>query len=117
SAIGARFDREVTALSTVATVANTYFLVVSAQDRVRIARNNVASAERILTVIRDRFNAGTAAALDVAQQETLVASQRATIPPLLIQEQQNKQALALLVGRPPERLVVRGGTVSRIRIP
>jgi multidrug efflux system outer membrane protein len=117
SAIGSRFDREVTTLSTVATVANTYFLVVSAQDRVRIARNNVASAERILTVIRDRFNAGTAAALDVAQQETLVASQRATIPPLVIQELQNKQALALLVGRPPERLAVRGGAMSRIRIP
>jgi multidrug efflux system outer membrane protein len=117
SAVAARFDREVIALSTVATVANTYFLVASAQDRLRIARNNVASAERILNVIRDRFNAGTAAALDLAQQETLVASQRASIPPLLIQEQQNKQALALLIGRPPERLAVRGGTISRIRIP
>jgi outer membrane protein, multidrug efflux system len=117
SAVAFRFDREVIALSTVATVANTYFLVVSAQDRLRIARNNLASAERILNVIRDRFNAGTAAALDVAQQETLVAAQRASIPPLRIQEQQNKQALALLVGRPPERLAVRGGTMQRIRIP
>ena len=40
-AIASRFDREVIVLSTVASVINTYFQVLAAQDRLRIARDNV----------------------------------------------------------------------------
>src|SRR5262249_6001346 len=40
-AVASRFDREVVALTTVVTVANTYFLVLAAQDRLQIARNNI----------------------------------------------------------------------------
>ena len=43
SAVASRFDREVVALTTVASVANTYFQVLAAQDRLRIARDNVAA--------------------------------------------------------------------------
>ena len=38
TAIASRFDREVIVLSTVSTVINTYFQVLAAQDRLRIAR-------------------------------------------------------------------------------
>ena len=41
AAIASRFDREVIVLSTVATVINTYFQILAAQDRLRIARDNV----------------------------------------------------------------------------
>jgi NodT family efflux transporter outer membrane factor (OMF) lipoprotein len=116
-AAAARFDREVVALSTVASVANAYFLVLSAQDRLRIANENLASAARILDLIKQRRAVGTASDLDVAQQESLVANTRATIPPLDQQLRQNTAALALLLGRPPAFLKVRGGNISTVAIP
>lgn len=117
TAIAARFDRDVVAVSTVASVATAYFLVLSSQDRLRIARQNIGSAERVLTLIRQRFDAGTASALEVAQQETLVATQRAAIPQLDQTLRQNKATLALLVGRAPAFLQVRGGSLFRLGIP
>mgnify|MGYP003345338993 CR=1 FL=1 len=47
------------------------------------------------TLIRQRFMVGTASQLDVAQQESLVATQRATVPPLEIALRQNATALAV----------------------
>lgn len=117
NAVAVRFAREVITLSTIASVATTYFLVVSAQDRLRIARGNVSSAERILRLIRDRVTAGTASALDAAQQETVVAQQRAAIPLLEQQLRQNKITLGVLLGQPPEYVSVRGGSLSGLGVP
>jgi outer membrane protein, multidrug efflux system len=116
-AVASRFDRDVVALSTLAAVANAYFQVIAAQDRLRIARNNVNSATRILGLIQQREDVGTASGLDLAQQQSLVATQRAAVPLLAQTLQQNRFTLALLVGRPPERVNVRGGGMARIAIP
>jgi NodT family efflux transporter outer membrane factor (OMF) lipoprotein len=117
NAIAARFDRDVVAVSTVVSVTTAYFLVLTSQDRLRIARQNVDSASRVLTLIRQRQEAGTASALEVAQQETLVASQRAQIPQLDEVLRQNMATLALLVGRPPSAVRVRGGSLYSLAIP
>jgi outer membrane protein, multidrug efflux system len=117
TAVGKRFDREVVALTQLASVADTYFLILEGQDRLNIAKKNLASSEDTLKLIQDRFSQGTAAALDVAQQASLVAIQRATIPPLVQQVQQNTAALALLVGRAPAGFSVKGGTMYRLAIP
>src|SRR6202521_1333936 len=109
SALASRFDREVVALSTLVSVADTYFLVLEGQDRLRVARENLASSDRILKLIQDRFNNGTASALEVAQQASLTAIVRASIPPLVEQIQQNTATLALLSGAPPGNLGVRRG--------
>ena len=104
NAVASRFDREVIALATMASVANAYFQVLAAQDRLRIARENIASASRVLELIRQRVAAGTATGLDIAQQESLLASQRATVPLLEQILRQNTATLAVLIGRPPERV-------------
>jgi NodT family efflux transporter outer membrane factor (OMF) lipoprotein len=117
TALASRFDRDTVVISTEVSVATAYFLVLSSQDRIRIARQNVEAADRVLTLIRQRFEAGTASALEVAQQETLVAQQRATIPPLEQLLRQNVATLALLVGRAPAFVKVRGGSVYRLGIP
>src|SRR5215212_8366589 len=114
TAIASRFDREVIALSTVASVINTYFQVLAAQDRLRIARSNVAAATRILGVYQERIAVGTATGLDIAQQQSLLAQQRAAIPPLDQQLRQNMATLALLLGDAPARVAVRGGSLSAI---
>ncbi len=117
TAIATRFDRDTVVVSAVASVATAYFLVLSSQDRLRIARGNVAAAERVLTLIRQRFDAGTASQLEVAQQETLVASLRSQIPGFDQTLRQNMATLALLVGRAPATLKVRGGDIYALGIP
>jgi outer membrane protein, multidrug efflux system len=98
-------------------VATSYFQVLAAQDRIRTANSNVASALRILDAIKQRFKAGTGTDLDVAQQESVLANQRAAIPPLLQTRDQNINALALLISRPPESVRVTGGSMNRISSP
>lgn len=117
AAVASRFAHEVVQITTVTSVANAYFQVLAAQDRLRVARNNEASATRILELFRQRLQAGTASSLDIAQQESVVATQRAAIPLLEQQLRQNMHALAVLVGRSPEFVTIRGGSMSQIAIP
>jgi outer membrane protein, multidrug efflux system len=117
TAIANRFDRDVVALTTLTGVANAYFTVLSSQDRLRVAERNIASAQRILDAIKQRLSAGTGNDLDVAQQESVLANQRALVPPLRQTLQQNINALATLVSRPPESIKVAGGSLNQIAIP
>jgi outer membrane protein, multidrug efflux system len=112
-----RYNREVVTLTTVVTVANTYFQILAAQDQLRVTRQNLAAAERILVLIKNQFNGGTASQLDLSQQEALVATQRAAIPPLEVTLGQNIAALALLVARAPANFTVHGGSTRQIVIP
>ncbi|UPK31552.1 efflux transporter outer membrane subunit [Bradyrhizobium sp. 186] len=112
-----RFDRDVVALTTLAGVANAYFQVLASQDRLKTAQRNIASAQRILDAIRERRKAGTGTDLDVAQQESVLANQKALVPPLRQTLDQNVNALAVLVSRPPESVRVLGGSLNRIAIP
>jgi multidrug efflux system outer membrane protein len=112
-----RFDRDVVEISTIASVANAYFQVLTAQDRIRIARDNIKIAETVLAAIKARLDVGTATALDFSQQESVVATQRATLPPLEQTFRQTKNTLAVLLGLPPETSVVKGGSLTRLRFP
>ncbi|HEX2363438.1 MAG TPA: TolC family protein, partial [Bradyrhizobium sp.] len=117
SATVARYNREVVTLSTIVTVANTYFQVLTAQDQLRVTRQNLEAADRILALIKKQFNGGTASQLDVSQQEALAATQRAAIPPLEVTVGQNIAALAVLVGRAPANFTVHGGSTRQIVVP
>ena len=117
SATAARYNREVVTLTTIVTVANTYFQVLAAQDELRVARRNLAAAERIMTLINQQFAGGTASQLDVSQQEALVSTERAAIPPLEVTLRQNIAALALLVARAPANFNVKGGALTSIVVP
>jgi len=99
-----RFDKAAIDLTTTASVANTYFDLLAAQQRWMIAQNNLVAAQHLLQSYQHRRAEGLASDLDVAQQETLVASQSAAIPSLVLRAQQDKNALAVLVGRLPEAL-------------
>jgi multidrug efflux system outer membrane protein len=116
TAIASRFNREVVSLTTVVSAANAYFQVLAAQDRLRVARENVKNATDVLKLIKERFAAGTASQLDVALQQSVLDTQRATIPPLQQTLKQNRTALAILIARSPERVHVRGGSLNAIAI-
>ena len=115
--LSTRFDQEVVAQTVITSVANTYFAALSYQDRLRTAERNLRYAEQILQAYRARLQVGTGTALDVSQQEALVASERATLPGLRNQFQQQAIALGILVGVPPERLAVTGGSLEKVALP
>jgi outer membrane protein, multidrug efflux system len=117
TAIANRFDRDVVGITTLTAVASAYFQVLASQDRIRTAEHNIASANRILEAIKQRFKAGTGTDLDVAQQEAVVANLRAAVPPLRQTLDQNVNALALLVSRPPESVRIAGGSLNQIATP
>lgn len=112
-----RFDHDVVEIASVASIVNTYLTAMNAQDRLRIARQNVALASEVLKAIRARAEVGVAAALDVAQQETVVAQQRALIPPLEQIYEQNRNNLGTLLGRPPETITLAGRSLARLAYP
>ena len=117
TAVASRFDKDVVALSTVVTAANAYFAVRASQDRLRVANENLKSANDVLKLIKQRLNAGTASDLEVSQQESVVNGIRAGIPALRQTLEQNRNALAVLMARSPESVRIRGGSLNSIRIP
>ena len=117
SAMFSRFDQQTTALTVVANVAATWFNALDLADRMRIAANNLSDAEQTLAVIRGRREAGTASDLDVAQQETFVATSRAAVPNLKNQLDQAVIGLGILTGRPPEAIAVTPDTLTTLSLP
>ncbi|MFC0410799.1 efflux transporter outer membrane subunit [Roseomonas elaeocarpi] len=117
SAIANRYDVGVVTLTTEASLANTYFQVLEAQEELRTQLDNLDAAQRTLAIVRAQYAAGTATGLDVAQQETLVAQQEAAVPPLRQTIGQNINSIATLVGQTPESFKVEGGRLDQLRIP
>ncbi len=101
-----RYDLETTRLTLQSGVAITYFTILALQDRLSVAEQNLNNALDTLEAFKARMQVGTASGLDVAQQESIVAEQRAAIPPMRQQLRQNSFALAVLTGALPESLTL-----------
>jgi multidrug efflux system outer membrane protein len=112
-----RFDAETARLTLVSGVANAYFQVLSVRDRLRLARDNAAIAERVLGVVSSRVKFGNASGLDLNRQQTTVLTQRAAVPPLELQERQALAALAILLGRAPEGFDVVATSITALGVP
>jgi NodT family efflux transporter outer membrane factor (OMF) lipoprotein len=112
-----RYERDVVRLSAQGAIANAYFTLAASRERLAIASGNLNNAERLLRIIRERLAAGTGAALDLAQQESLVAVQRASLPALRQNADASRTALALLVGRAPQGFMVGPQSLTALRAP
>jgi outer membrane protein, multidrug efflux system len=117
TALASRYDRQVVALTVVTGVATTYFELLALQDRLKVARDNLATAENVLAIIEGRRRVGTAMDLDVSQQQTVVSGLRAAIPPLQQQVSQTTDALAILIGKPPEQMAVAQASLYDLSLP
>ncbi len=117
TALANRFDAQTIALSVVGSVANSWTLALATKDRLEYARQNLRDAEELLRAINGRQLAGTASALDVAQQTTLVEQERANIPGLQSTLDQAVIALGILTGQPPEAITVRDATLGGLTLP
>ncbi len=97
-------DYDNTLVTLTADVANSYITIRTAEERIRIARENVGTQEESLKIAEARFKYGTVTQLDVEQARTSLLNTKATIPPLETQLRQARDALSVLLGMPPSDL-------------
>ncbi len=105
-------DRDTIALTTLAGVANNYFQVLSLSDRLKNAASNLDAAQKLLTVIQFRYEAGLSNPVELATQKAVVATAGLVIPDLNQQRSEALAALAILLGRAPEGFSVDGQTLD-----
>jgi NodT family efflux transporter outer membrane factor (OMF) lipoprotein len=111
------FNRETVALTVTSGVASTYLQIMTLKDRIALARQNLANAQRVERVVDSKARNGAVSGLDLAQQQSQVSAQQAAIPPLELQEKQAMNALALLLGRNPEQFTVTGAGLEGLTLP
>jgi NodT family efflux transporter outer membrane factor (OMF) lipoprotein len=97
-------DYDSTLVTLTADVANSYIAIRTAEDRIRIARENVATQEETLKIAEARLTYGTVTQLDVEQARTALLNTLASIPTLETQQRQARDALSVLLGMPPSDL-------------
>ncbi|MEO3727103.1 efflux transporter outer membrane subunit [Pseudomonas syringae] len=98
------FDRATVELTLLSGVANTYAQALSLREQSRIAELNLANAQNVLKLVQTRFDSGSATALELAQQKSLVAAQQRQLPLVQQQAQDALISLAALLGRPVQEL-------------
>lgn len=110
-------DRATVALSVTASVANSYFQILSLRQRIAVTEANIEASQSTLAVVQRRVAAGYAANADLLQERANMAAQRATLPVLQQQELETRHALATLLGRPPEGFDIAGTGLDAIVAP
>lgn len=124
AAAGARADAAAAAanlaavqVSLAAEVALNYANLRAYQERLRIARANVASQEETLQITNWRAQAGLASSLDVEQARTNLEQSRASIPSLESGRAEAEHRLAVLTGQVPSALRERLATAQPLPTP
>jgi outer membrane protein, multidrug efflux system len=116
-ASGSRFDRQTVQLSMIAAVATTYFTALALRDRITVATGNLANARETLRGLQLEQRVGTATALDVVQQQSLVDSEDAAVPALNAQLSHTLAALAILLGTTADQVQLGAGTLEQVVAP
>ena len=98
------FDQATVELTLLSSVANRYSQSLSLAEQSRIAELNLGNAQSVLKLVQTRYDSGSATALELAQQKSLVAAQQRQLP--LVQQQAAEAwiSLAALLGRPVQAL-------------
>jgi NodT family efflux transporter outer membrane factor (OMF) lipoprotein len=96
-----------TLVTLIGDVASNYVQARGFQARIALARRTASSQDEITQLTKNRFAAGTASAVDVANATGQAASTRAAIPALETAYGQAVHRLSVLTGRPPTGLDTR----------
>jgi len=101
SAQASTADLAAARLSAQVALAGSYFQLRTLDAQRRLLDDTVAAFEKSLELTRNRYAAGVAGKVDVAQGETQLASTRAQAIDLGVQRAQLEHAIAVLIGKPP----------------
>ncbi len=89
-------------VSLAANVAKAYINLRTYQNELQVAQSHLEEQEKVLKIVEARFKAGIASMLEVSQSRTVVASTRASIPPLLAMIESSINSIALLTAQYPD---------------
>lgn len=88
-------------ISVTADAADAYLRIRGDQARITVAEQQVATDERLLGLVRQRFGRGLAAVRELAQAEALLSQARASLQPLRIDLEAQMNRLDVLLGVQP----------------
>jgi multidrug efflux system outer membrane protein len=111
------YDGEALRLVVAADTAVLYTRVLGFNERIRIAENNLKNAVEILRIIDARYRAGSVSALEVSQQRLAVNNIRGALTTLTEQRATTLNALAILLGQPPQNFNAPKAVVASLIIP
>lgn len=102
------FARDALQLVVMSNVGQAYFNLLAFVERKRIASEFLGNVAEVLAIVEARYQAGAVSALDVAQQQTELATARASLDLSIQQVILAENALAILLGHPPQQMVFNG---------
>lgn len=117
SLLGSQYAYEALALIVMGDVAQGYFNAVNLRERYRIAKENVRSVEDLLKTVEARFQNGSVTALEVTQQETVLSDAKAELASIEQKLALAENALAVIVGQPPQTIKISGQNLDNIDLP
>src|ERR1017187_2028174 len=97
-------DYDAALVTLLADVATSYVQYRIAQQRIKIARDNVRIQEGTLALAAEKFRVGTTSRLDAEQARTVLEQTRSTIPSLQIELGRANDTPCTLLGMPPRDL-------------
>jgi outer membrane protein, multidrug efflux system len=97
-------DQHAISLSMLADVAQSYLQLRGAQDRLRVAKENLDTVNELLELTRDRLAAGLTTQIDVSNATAQAEVTRAEIPASELQITEDVNLLSRLLAREPEAL-------------
>jgi NodT family efflux transporter outer membrane factor (OMF) lipoprotein len=100
-----------------ASVADTYFELLSLRERVRLAQRIADDARRVLSLVEAQAAGGIASQLEVEQQRNALATFQAATLTLQQQLEQTLHLLAILTGEAPESFQAAGSSAMELAVP
>ncbi|MDR2081066.1 MAG: efflux transporter outer membrane subunit [Campylobacteraceae bacterium] len=97
-----KYDTDVAILSLYASVAQSYFSLLGANERLKIAKENLNISSQLMQIVEAKYKSGSVSLLDVSRQKSSLLSQQASVESIALQVSQAKNALAVLTGSAPQ---------------
>jgi multidrug efflux system outer membrane protein len=111
------YKHDALALVIMGDVAQNYFNILNLKERVRIANDNLQATQDLLKVAKARFQTGVRTQLDITRQETQVARAKAAVTALEQELALTQNALAVLIGEPPQSFSINGKNLNKLNLP
>ncbi len=116
-ATAAEYDAETVRMTLAANIANTYFQLLSLDERIQLAEKISGDEQHILDLVQTQAKLGAGSNLEVEQQRNVLQTYQATVFSLQQQRDQTRFALAVLVGQSPESFSITSKNLANVRDP
>lgn len=113
----ARYAQESLKLLVMAEVSNTYFNLLAARERLKIADKNLENSVEVLRIVQARFDIGETDALDLSRQKAQDANTRAVRASIEREVKNAENALNVLLGKAPGTVAVTAMNLAPVAVP